>query len=96
MYARLVTLALEPGSLSMAEDLADRAGSIMKTLEGFEDVTFFSNDAAGEYGSFSLWHTKANAEAVSQVTDLHIREAVGKIMKQPPAVHIFQVYEPGK
>jgi heme-degrading monooxygenase HmoA len=94
MYARLVTLTLEPGNLTTAEKLADQAASVIRTLEGFKNVTFFGNDATGEYGSLSLWESEEDAEAVSKVTELHIREAVSDILKKQPTVRIFKVYEP--
>ncbi len=94
MYARLVTLALKPGNRSTAEELADKAGAIMKTMPGFEYVSFFRDEATGRYGSFSVWQSKDDAEAVSQATKLHIREMVSDILTEPPSVQIFDVYEP--
>lgn len=94
MYARLVTLALKPENQSTAEQLADKAGAVMKTLPGFVHLTFFRDDATGRYGSFSVWQTKENAEAVGQATELHIREMVSDILTEPPSVQILDVYEP--
>ncbi|MFQ6024502.1 MAG: antibiotic biosynthesis monooxygenase family protein [Acidiferrobacterales bacterium] len=94
MYARLVTLTLEPGNLATAEKLADQAASVIRALEGFKNVTFFGNDATGEYGSLSLWESEDDAKAVGKVTELHIREAVSDILKEQPTVRIFKVYEP--
>ena len=58
MYARLVTLSLEPGNRSTAEELADKAGAVMRTLSGCEHLSFFRDEDTGRYGSFSLWRTK--------------------------------------
>ncbi len=93
MYARLVTLSLETGNQSMAEALADKAGAVMRTLPGYEHSTFFRDEATGDYGSFSVWRTKEDAEAVSRVTELDIREMVSDILTEPPSVKIFEVYE---
>jgi heme-degrading monooxygenase HmoA len=93
MYARLVTLSLKTGNRPTAEALADKAGTVMKTLSGFEHLTFFRDEATGRYGSFSVWRTKEDAEAVSQATELHIREMVKDILTEPPSVQIFEVYK---
>lgn len=94
MYARLVTLSLQPGNQAVAEELADKAGAVMRKLPGFEQLRFFRDEATGRYGSFSVWRTKENAEAVSQATELHIREMVSDILTEPPSVQVFEVYEP--
>ncbi len=94
MHARLVTLTLAPGSFATAEKLADNAASVIRTLKGFRNVTFFGDDATGEYGSLSLWESREDAEAVSKVKKLQIRKLVSNILREPPTVRIFQVYEP--
>jgi heme-degrading monooxygenase HmoA len=94
MFARLVVLSLEPGNLPATVKMAEAHAPILRRLHGFRGLTFLHNDERCEYGSFSLWDTQEDAEAVSRVDELQVREAFMKVMKGRPSVRIFEVYEP--
>ena len=72
------------------EQLADRLAAHLKTLRGFRGVTFVMDAEAGDYGSFSLWETKEDAEAASAA----ISPQVAKIFEGMLTPWIFEVYEP--
>lgn len=93
MFARLVLLSLKPGSIDRTRELAEHADPVLRGLEGFRGVTFFADDSAGEYGSLTLWETRADAEAVSAVRELQVTDILGDTLKTRPRVHIYEVYD---
>ena len=94
MYAQLVIIALGPGMRSAAEKLADQFAPVIKTQKGFKSITFFGDEEGGEYGSFSLWETKEDAEADASVTNPQLGKILRDIAKAPPTRQFFEVYEP--
>ncbi len=94
MYAQLVMLTLGPGTRSAGEKLADQFAPALRALKGFKGVTFFGNDAVGEYGSLSLWESKEDLEAAAAVLGTKLEQAVSGIAKSPPTRQFFEVYEP--
>lgn len=93
MFARLIVLNLSPGERGAAEEVANKAQSLMDTMHGFKQVTFFMDDAAGKYGGFSLWETKSDAEAASEQLNNVVGELVGDKMKGEPIRGVFEVFE---
>ena len=94
MYASLVMLTLGPGTRSTGDKLADQFAPALKTLKGFKRVTFFGDEAVGEYGSLSLWESKEDVEAAAAVIGPQLEQAVSGIVKGPPTRRFFEVYEP--
>ncbi len=94
MYAQLSMITLGPGMLSTAEKLADQFAPVLKAQKGFKKVTFFGDDAKGDYGSFSLWESKEDAEAEAEAVRPQLEQAVSGIAKAPPTRRFFEVYEP--
>lgn len=94
MFARLVTFALEPGNGPATVDLADEQGPIIRRLPGFVSLAFFHDDVGSRYGSFSVWQTRKDAEAVSGVAGLQVKDALKSSMKGRPTVTIYEIYEP--
>jgi hypothetical protein len=75
-----------------------RGGALTATnLEAQKDlkkVVFFGDETEGEYGFWSLWESKEDAEAEAEAIRLQLKEAVSGIAKQPPTRRLFEVYEP--
>lgn len=94
MFARLVTFSLEPGNGSATERLANEQGPIIRRLPGFESLAFLHDDAANRYGSFSVWQSRKDAEAVSGVAALQVKDALKSSMKGRPSVTIYEIYAP--
>jgi len=94
MYAQLVILHLGPGMRSTAEKLADQFAPVLEAQKGFKKVTFFGDEAEGDYGSFSLWESKEDAEAEAEVIRPQLEQAVSGIAMEPPTRGLFEVYEP--
>ena len=98
MYAQLVILHLGPGMRSTAEKLADQFAPVLEAQKGFKKITFLGDEAEGDYGSFSLWESKEDAEAEAEAEAEAIRpqleQAVSGNAKAPPTRRLFEVYEP--
>ncbi len=94
MYAQLVILHLGPGMRSTAEKLADQFAPVLEAQKGFKKVTFFGDEAEGDYGSFSLWKSKEDAEAEAEAIRPQLEQAVSDIAMEPPTRGLFEVYEP--
>ena len=94
MFARVLTVKMRPGMRYAGEKLAQRWHAGVATLPGFVSVTFFGDDAAGEYGYFSLWKTRADAEAVAEMLGEQPGEALQELAAEPPVVRIYGVFEP--
>ena len=94
MYAQLSIIKLGGGMRSTAEKIADQSLPTLKMLKGFKSVTFFGDVELGEYGSFTLWETKEDAEAAAAVMRPKVEKAVSGIAKAPPTRQFYEVYEP--
>ena len=94
MYAQLVMFNLGPGMRSTAEKLAEQVAPIIEAQKGFKKITFFGDEAEGNYGSFSLWESKEDAEAEAEVIRPRAEQALRGIAKEPPTRRVFEVYEP--
>jgi heme-degrading monooxygenase HmoA len=79
---------------SMAEKLVDQLSPALKTAKGFKTVTFLVDDAAGEYGSVTLWESKEDIENFRKAAGPQIEKTVSRIAKGPPSIRLFEVYEP--
>ncbi len=94
MYARLAILTVGPGMWFTMEKIADEMAAHYRALKGFRSVTFLGNNDTNQYGTVSPWETKEDAEAVDAALGPALREKAGVLLKGPPEVRFFEVYEP--
>ena len=94
MYAQLVMLHLGPGMSSTAEKMVEQLTPVFEAQKGFIKVTFFADEAEGDYGSWSLWESKEDAEAEAEAVRPQLEQALSGIAKGPPTRRFFEVYEP--
>ena len=94
MYARLATTYLLPGTKKAAEAAADVVAPVFESLKGFRSATFFGDETTGEYGTFTVWDTRENAEAVLAAVTPVLRGALGDLLNSPANVRVFEIYEP--
>jgi heme-degrading monooxygenase HmoA len=95
MIARLLTINLGPGARAVATRMADEGYAVAKSLPGFAGATYMIHDeAAGEYGSLTLWKSEAEATAAADRLGAWMRESYGDKLKAPPQVRVSEVYEP--
>ena len=94
MKARLTLFTLGPGTRSKAESLADEMIPKVKAQKGFKDISFLSDAETGEYGAFVLWESKEDAEAAKEALVPLLLSKIGGMVKSPPSIKLFEVYEP--
>lgn len=94
MHALLLLFPLGPGNRSVAEKLGDLFSPLHQSAEGFKGETFLVDDAKGEYGSLTLWASKADVEAFRQAASPRLQEALSGIAQGPPTIRLFEVYQP--
>ena len=93
MYGRLVTVTAVPGSRPSMEAVAAQLAPIYRRLKGFKGISFLVDEQADTYGSFSLWESREDAEAVQQTAGARVQEAIASIATGPMQVQIFEIYE---
>ncbi len=94
MYARYLTFKANPGVRSDVEALADQAFGLMKSLQGFVSAHILVSEDDNEYGSFSLWESRRDAESAGESVRSKTSEALQKLAVEPPTERIFEVYKP--
>lgn len=94
MYARLSTFRIAPGTRQRLEALADQLAPRYQGMAGFKGVWFFIDEVNEEAGSFSLWNTRAEAEAAVEATATQLREALTQLALEMPNIRVVEVYEP--
>ncbi len=78
----------------MPKKLPARGDFWAKPLQGFKGISFLVDEQAEAYGSFSLWESREDAEAVQKTAGARVQEAIASIATGPMRVQIFEVYEP--
>lgn len=94
MYARYLTFNTKSGVRSEVEALADHAFELMKSLPGFISVHFLVSENDTDYGAFSLWESKQYAESAGELLRSKTKEAMEKVVVEPPVQQVFEVYKP--
>ena len=94
MVVRLIMMNFGPGMRSGAEKVADAFAGIYKTMKGFKSSTFFGEWETGACGALSLWESKEDADAASVILKPKLQEVAGGILRGPPTVQTFELYEP--
>jgi len=94
MIVRLIMMNFGPGMQPEGEKVADKFAPIYKTFKGFKNATFFFDYETGTAGSLTLWESKEDADAASAALKPQLQQVAGGILKGPPTVQTFNLYEP--
>jgi hypothetical protein len=94
MYARLVIFKVGSGKHSTIEGLVDEFDDLYRTQKGFRHVFIIGDETSGEYGSFSVWESKEDAEAANAVIGPRLQQALTDLLQGPPDRWFFEVLEP--
>ena len=94
MYVRLVQFTLGPGARSTAEKLADEFVPIIRAQQGCHTCNFISDDENGDYGIVVLWDSKEDANAATAIISPRLQPALAEVVKAPPSIRLYEVYEP--
>jgi heme-degrading monooxygenase HmoA len=93
MYARYVLFTLGEGKRAVAENMAKKHQSAMQGLKGFKSATFIADENAGEYGSLSLWESKADAQAAESTLAPSFLLSLKGHVKRFPMRRVLEVFE---
>ena len=94
MYARLVLFRTGSGPQvrSRLESAARQAVAVMRQETGFKSFMGLLDEATGQYGGFSLWETRRDAEAAGAALAPVVRQATAA--GGPPIIlEVFEVLE---
>jgi len=94
MYVRFLTFKANPRRRSELEALGDQVFKYVKSLKGFISVHFIISENANEYGSFSLWESRADAIAAGQSIRAKIGGTLQNLASGSPKTEIYEVYKP--
>lgn len=94
MYARMVTFRVKPGHRRQMEVLAEKSASYMRMAHGYRHVDFFVDEEAHEYGSLSVWDSRADIDKATEVLNPSLHEALKDIAEGAPTTRTFEVFEP--
>ncbi len=94
MYGQMLIFKTASGKLSEVEKVADQAFAAMKGIKGFKGVTYFGDPDNNEYGSFYLWETKEDLDAVMKEVMPKMQEMTNALAIEPPLRRIYEIYEP--
>jgi Antibiotic biosynthesis monooxygenase len=93
MYARLVIFEVGPGKHSTIERLVDEFDALFRAQKGFRHLFILGDEASGEYGSFSVWKSKQDADAANAVIAPRLQQALSGLLQGPPDRWFFEVLE---
>ena len=94
MYSRLVIFKVGPGKHSTIERLVDEFDALYRDQEGFRHLFILGDEASGEYGSFSVWESKEDADAANAVIAPRLQQALTGLLQGRPDRWFFEVLEP--
>ena len=94
MYARNFTFKSTAENRKMIEELADTIYSHTKSLQGFVSATYTVSEDETEYGSFTVWLSKEDAETAGDSIREIVMPRLEGIVTAPPVVSVMEVYEP--
>lgn len=94
MYARYFTLKTTAENRKDIEEIADEIYGYIKSLKGFVSATYTISEDETEYGSFTVWQSKEDAEEAGDSIREKVMPKLDEMVTAPPAVSIMQVYEP--
>jgi heme-degrading monooxygenase HmoA len=92
-YLVIGKVTLAPGSRPLAEGVADQGGQGFAQLPGYQDATFFLDEARNEYGALSVWESREAAERSVEATTPQFRQALGEALQGEIETRVYEIYE---
>jgi hypothetical protein len=78
----------------LQEQRANRAVFTYRARKGFQSVLFLIDETTHEYGSFSVWAARADAEAAGADTRARMAAGSADYVQAAPTTRIWEIYEP--
>lgn len=94
MYARNFAFKSTAENRKMIEELADGIYGYTKSLKGFVSATYTVSEDETEYGSFTVWQSKEDAETAGASIREKVMPKLEGIVTAPPVISVMEVYEP--
>jgi heme-degrading monooxygenase HmoA len=94
MYPRVVIFKLGQGERSTIQALAAAFDPLYRAQPGFNELYVLGNQVSGEYGSFSVWESKDDAEAADAMIAPQLQQALAGRLQGAPTRWFFDVVEP--
>lgn len=94
MYVRTFKFTSTPEHRSKIEAMADEIYPFTRSLNGFLSATYTVSEDETEYGSISMWQTKADAEAAGAEIRQRVMPKLEGIATTMPQISVLEVYEP--
>ena len=94
MHARLVIFKLGPGDDSTIRAQAEEFDPLYRAQTGFRQLHVLADAVSGEYGSFSVWDSKDDAEAANAAIAPQLQRELAGRLQGAPNRWLFQVIEP--
>lgn len=91
MYARLTTFPLRPGMRDAVMEGIDDWGRQLAVQPGHRRTTFYFTEAGDEFGSFGLWDSHEQAEAVTANLGAATFQSMAPAMQGAPTTRIVEV-----
>jgi hypothetical protein len=92
MFARSVSIRLKPNSVAeFNRALENEILPLLRKQRGFRDELALIAPNASEVLAISLWDQKENADAYSRETYPEVLKTLGKVAKETPQVHTYEV-----
>jgi heme-degrading monooxygenase HmoA len=94
MYARLVIFKLGPETIQTIRALAEEFDPLYRAQTGFQQLYVLADEVSDQYGSFSVWKSKDDAEAANAAIAPQLQRALAGRLQGAPNRWLFQVIEP--
>jgi heme-degrading monooxygenase HmoA len=94
MFARYFSFKSTAENRRAIELLADEIFGYTKSLNGFVSATYLVSNDDTEYGSFTLWQSREDAEAAGASIREKVMPKLEGIVTGPPVSQVMEVYEP--
>ena len=92
MYVRVFTIQMPPNSWSEMEAIAERFRPMIPELQGCTKFSFIIDDKNGEYGSVSVWESKAAIAAAEPAIAARRPEFFGDL-DVTPTIKVYEALE---
>lgn len=81
MHAQLTTFIVGAESRERAGQAAGAARSAASTQAGFVDISFFYDERTNEFGSYSRWESKEQADTAGKALTKAVEDSLGEALK---------------
>ena len=94
MFARVIQFNVPPGSWETVTVSTSQIHPHLAAQPGFSGVTYYGDEASGEYGCVILWDSVENADAGAAAIRPMLVENLGRKFQGPPSFKLFKVFTP--